>query len=854
MSTPRYFPPELIQKLDGLPELALDCNYSWSHRADEIWHELDSSLYQQTHNPWLVLQAASSSRLEGLANDEIFCRKLKDIVSEQRQSLAEKRWFQTELQQSTQMQQVAYFSMEFGLSEALPIYSGGLGLLAGDHLKASNDLGLPLVGVGLLYQNGYFRQAFDHDGNQIALYPACDTGDLPICPVRNDKGEWLRLQLHTPTKLWVRVWQAQIGRIKLFLLDTNDPVNHPVDRCITTELYGGGLEHRLSQEILLGIGGWRVLQAMGITPDVCHLNEGHAAFLVLERARDLMAENDLDFKTALAITRAGNLFTTHTPVEAGFDQFSPHLIRKQLGLYAQKLGITIETLLDLGRNPHSTEPDLPFNMAYLAINGSASINGVSRLHGEVSRRIFSPLFPSWSKYETPVSHVTNGVHVPAWDSMEADELWTHLCGKNRWSCDHGNLPEQFNRVTDETLWNLRAKNRTRLVKFVRDEYARELNVHTNIPESEQQDLIQRLFDPNVMTIGFARRFATYKRPNLLLTDPDRLVALLTNPERPVQLVVSGKAHPADMPGQALIKAWHHFMRRPEIRERTIFLSDYDMITAEYLVQGVDLWINTPLRPWEACGTSGMKILVNGGLNLSELDGWWAEAYRPEVGWSLNGLESQHTDAEQAETLYRLLENDCVPTFYNRDGAGIPRRWLGMMRESMAKLTPYFSANRMVRDYTSRYYLPLAASYRKRVKDNAELGHKLVRWLKHIDEFWPKIHVDNVVAEHQDNQYLFRMHVYLGELTAEDVRVELFAEAPQEASFSVQPMDIEQALAGAVNGFIYTTRIPATRPITDYTPRIRPFNPDCFLPLEASYIFWVNMLNCMFSISCDNCEQ
>jgi len=422
MSTPRYFPPELIQKLDGLPELALDCNYSWSHRADEIWLELDSNLYQQTRNPWLVLQAASSSHLEELANNETFCRKLQSIVSAQRQSLAEQRWFQKELEQTTQLQQVAYFSMEFGLSEALPIYSGGLGLLAGDHLKASNDLGLPLIGVGLLYQNGYFRQAFDNDGNQIALNPSCDTGDLPICPVRNGKGEWLRIQLHTPEELWVRVWQAQIGRIKLYLLDTNDPVNHPVDRCITTELYGGGLEHRLSQEILLGIGGWRVLRAMGITPDVCHLNEGHAAFLVLERARDLMSENNLDFKTALTVTRAGNLFTTHTPVEAGFDQFSPQLIRNYLGLYTQKLGIDIETLLDLGRNPYSKNSDSSFNMAYLAINGSATINGVSRLHGKVSRRIFSPLFPNWSKYEIPVSHVTNGIHVPAWDSMEADEL------------------------------------------------------------------------------------------------------------------------------------------------------------------------------------------------------------------------------------------------------------------------------------------------------------------------------------------------------------------------------------------------------------------------------------------------
>ena len=838
MTTPRYIPPDLIQKLDGLAELALDCNFSWSHRADEIWHELDGPLWQQTHNPWLLLQTASSIRLEKLADDPKFRQKLKSIVSEHRRSLTEKRWFQQELETNTKLRQIAYFSMEFGLSEALPIYSGGLGLLAGDHLKASNDLGLPLIGVGLLYQNGYFRQAFDTEGNQIALYPSSDTGDLPVCPVRNDQGEWIRIQLQASTPLWVRVWQAQIGRINLYLLDTNDPVNHPVDRCITTELYGGGLEHRLSQEILLGIGGWQVLRALGIKPDVCHLNEGHAALLVLERARDFMAENDVDFETALAVTRAGNLFTTHTPVDAGFDRFSPELILNQLGLYAEKLGISIDSLLSLGRNPYAKHFDRSFNMAYLAIRGSAAINGVSRLHGKVSRRIFSPLFPNWSKYETPVSHVTNGVHVPAWDSQDADELWTNLCGKQRWSCEHGDLPEKFKRVTDEAIWTLRAKNRQRLVDYVRDEYTRELCVHSHISELEQRDRVLRLFDPNVMTIGFARRFATYKRPNLLLTDPDRLAAILTHPDRPVQLVVSGKAHPADLPGQALIKAWHHFIRRPEIRERAIFLSDYDMITAEYLVQGVDLWINTPHRPWEACGTSGMKILVNGGLNLSELDGWWAEAYRPGVGWSLDGLESEYADIEQAEILYQRLENEIVPAFYDRDSAGIPRHWLAIVRESMATLTPYFSANRMVREYTSRYYVPLAARYHDRAADNAAGGRALIDWLKRIEDLWPKIHVDNITKEILENEYLFRMHVYLGELTAQDVKVELFSEAPENDEFEALPMQIEQPLTGAINGFIYCIRIPATRPITDYTPRIRPERPGVAVPLETNAIVWV----------------
>jgi starch phosphorylase len=824
------------QKLDGLVDLATDCSFSWAHGADEIWCQLDHELWTQTRNPWLVLQEVSRSRLEELTKDEVFCETLRNIVSTHRKSLSEQRWFQQK--HNVSLNKIAYFSMEFGLSEALPIYSGGLGLLAGDHLKAANDLGLPLVGVGLLYQNGYFRQTFDAEGNQIALYPSSNTSDLPVSPVRGANGEWLRVRLQTPTKLWVRVWQAQIGRIKLYLLDTNDPINHPLDRCITTELYGGGSEHRLSQEILLGIGGWRVLQALGISPDICHLNEGHAALLVLERARDLMLEKNINFATALTVTRTGNLFTTHTPVEAGFDRFSPDLIANSLGLYAKELNIDINTLLSLGRSPGDNNPAASFNMAYLAIHGSAAANGVSSLHGRVSRNIFNPLFPNWSKYEVPVTHVTNGVHVPAWDSVEADELWTDICGKDRWFCNPEVVSAKFQQVADQDLWRLRAQNRTRLVQYVRDEYARELNVHSNLSESEMENLVLRLFDPNVMTIGFARRFATYKRPNLLLTDPDRLARLLTNTTKPVQLVISGKAHPADWPGQQLIKAWHHFMQRPEIRERAIFISDYDMITAEYMVQGVDLWINTPRRPWEACGTSGMKILVNGGLNLSELDGWWAEAYRPEVGWSLNGMESEQNDKEQAEMLLYLLENEIVPAFYERNNSGIPQRWVSKMRESMTALTPYFSANRMVREYTERFYLPLADKYHHRTANNVELGHSLTKWLARLNDLWSKIRVVHVEIEERDAMHSFRLQIYLGDLTAKDVSVEVFSEPTKSDTENVIEMQIDHPIPGTVNGFVYSITIPATRPISDYTPRIKPRHHDCMIPLETQHILWV----------------
>ena len=555
------------------------------------------------------------------------------------------------------------------LSEALPIYSGGLGNVAGDQLKAASDLGVPVVGVGLLYQQGYFRQVIDKDGAQQALFPYNDPGQLPITPLRQANGEWLRLEIALPGySVWLRAWQVQVGRVKLYLLDSNDAANFPAHRGITSELYGGGPELRLKQELLLGIGGWRLLGALGIQPEVCHLNEGHAAFAVLERARSFMEETGQPFEVALAVTRAGNLFTTHTAVAAGFDRFAPALIEQYLGRYAEeKLGITLHDLLALGRqNPNDSSES--FNMAYLAIRGSGAVNGVSRLHGKVSRHLFEPLFPHWPEDEVPVGHVTNGVHMPSWDSAPADDLWTEACGKDRWLGTTENLEQDIRRVSDATLWQFRTAASKSLVEYARERLSRQLAASGASPEAV--DSAKHLFDPNALTLGFARRFATYKRPNLLLHDPERLLRLLTNPERPVQLIIAGKAHPADQAGQALIQEWMHFIRRPEARPHVIFLSDYDMLLTEHLVQGVDVWINTPRRPWEASGTSGMKVLVNGGINLSELDGWWAEAYTPEVGWAL-GDGQEHGDdpawdAVEADALYDLLEREVIPEFYARD--------------------------------------------------------------------------------------------------------------------------------------------------------------------------------------------
>ncbi|MGA7801243.1 MAG: alpha-glucan family phosphorylase, partial [Gammaproteobacteria bacterium] len=721
--TPTSHPKELvirteIEGFNALSELALDMRWSWNHATDQVWQQLDPVLWKITHNPWVVLQTVSREKLQAALAEPAFRKTVDDLVQTTRDAAQAPAWFQQSYPQS-QLSSVAYFSMEFMLSEALPIYSGGLGNVAGDQLKAASDLGVPVIGVGLLYQQGYFRQVIDSNGAQQALFPYNDPGQLPITPLRKSNGEWLRLEIDLPGySVWLRAWQVQVGRVTLYLLDSNDAANYPAHRGITSELYGGGPELRLKQEMLLGIGGWRLLAALGIKPEVCHLNEGHAALAVLERARRFMEETGQPFEVSLAVTRAGNLFTTHTAVAAGFDRFSPALIEQYLGGYAeQKLGITLHELLALGRqNPQ--ESSEPFNMAYLAIRGSGAVNGVSRLHGKVSRHLFEPLFSRWPTEEVPVGHVTNGVHMPTWDSAPADDLWTKACGKDRWLGTAETLERDIRQVSDARLWQFRTDASKSLVEYARERLSRLLAVSG--ASSEAVDGARHLFDCNTLTLGFARRFASYKRPNLLLHDPERLLRLLSNPQRPVQLIIAGKAHPADQAGQALIQQWVHFIRRPEVRPHVIFLSDYDMLLTEHLVQGVDVWLNTPRRPWEACGTSGMKVLVNGGINLSELDGWWAEAYTPDIGWAL-GDGREHNDdpawdAAEAEALYDLLEREVVPEFYTRDEQGIPRAWVTRMRESMAHLTPQFSTNRAVREYTEKHYLPAAAAYRARAAD------------------------------------------------------------------------------------------------------------------------------------------
>ncbi|MBX9744138.1 MAG: alpha-glucan family phosphorylase, partial [Chlamydiales bacterium] len=646
-------------------------------------------------------------------------------------------------------------------------------------------------------------------------------------PLRGANGEWLRIEVSLPGwSLWLRAWEAKVGRIKLYLLDSNDIVNYPVYRGITSELYGGDLEMRLRQELVLGLGGVRLLEQLGIQAEICHLNEGHAAFAILERVRLCMQEYGLSFDEALSTMRSSHIFTTHTAVPAGFDRFPNDLILKYLGNYAtHRLSISCDRLLELGKDGEGW-----FNTAYLAIRGSSFVNAVSRLHGHVSRYLFSSLFPRFPVNEVPVGSITNGIHTPSWVSAPAERLWSEQFDK-----PHTDSEAETNvcRASDAQIWAMRSEARAQMIDYGRKQILPILEARGVSQEEIAQ--AKSSFNSSALTLGFARRFATYKRPNMLLFDPERLVKILTNPDKPVQLIIAGKAHPADEGGQAMIREWIHFIKRPEVRSRILFLTDYDMLMAEQLVQGVDVWINTPRRPWEACGTSGMKVLVNGGLNLSELDGWWAEAYSSEVGWALgDGKEhgdDLNWDAREAVQLYDLLEQQVIPEFYQRNGEGVPEAWIHRIRESMTRLTPLFCAHRAVREYTEKHYLPAARKYRKRVSDQAVLGKKIAAQ----QELWKNFSVTSPFKESVitplERQYHVKVRVDLGGLDPATVRLEMYAEETPPFRQDMQLTD----QSGSIYSF--ETKIPNNLPASHYCARILPVFPDANLPLEAPYVVW-----------------
>jgi starch phosphorylase len=825
--------------LEGLAELALDLRWTVRQTTDKIWELLDAEAWEKTKNPYLILQNVSSARLQEAAKDEELAREISSWQERRSRFLVKPISAGLDGRQFT----VAYFSMEFGLSEALPIYSGGLGMLAGDHLKTASDLAVPITGIGLLYQQGYFRQLLAPDGSQVEAFPYNDPDTMPLVPARDRDGSRLRVKLSLPGRsLILRVWQANVCRVNLYLLDSNDPMNSPWDRAITANLYAPGQERRLIQEIVLGIGGWQVLEKLGIQPEVCHLNEGHAAFVVLARAYSFMKKTGCSLAAALWATRAGNVFTTHTPVQAGFDRFDRILVDKYAKFYAKLMGLSRIDLMALGAIRPEDET-APFTMAHLALKGCSHVNGVSRLHGRTSRKIFQPHFARWPEIEVPVSYVTNGVHIPTWDSPAAQRLWEQACPGDCWPEEIDYLKDGISQVSDSRVWCFRAKARRDLVDYVRRRHTRQLEERG--AGQEELKAARHVLNYNVLTLGFARRATAYKRTDLLLRNPEKLIAILTNSKHPVQLVMAAKAHPADEQGRKMVKQMVNFAARPEISDRVVFLEDYDIDLAQHLQPGVDVWINTPLRPNEACGTSGMKVLANGGLNLSNLDGWWDEAYDPQVGWCL-GDDQEHSepgrDEEDAKELYRLLEETVVPLFYERDVEGIPKGWVAMVKASMARLTPRFNSARMMQEYVEKIYRPAAIAYRNRTANGARLAEEMALWQKRLNECWKEIRFGSLTTSQDGDSWNFSVEVYLGEIGPEDVKVELYADPLPNKSGPENPEKIvmtEQGpLAGAINGFIYSARVPARRAAQDYTPRIVPFHEHAFIPLEEAHILWM----------------
>jgi glycogen phosphorylase len=762
---------KLPPSLEPLREVALNLGWSDDERAQDLFRRLDREGWEvEGRDPALMLSTMSTERLDQLADDAAFTSLATTVRDELRRTLDAPRWFQR--RDESPLSSVAYFSPEFGIAAALPQYSGGLGVLAGDHLKAANDLGLPLVGIGLFYRHGYFRQELDTRGWQVERFPRLDPLAMALSPVKDARVvvELAGVPVHA------RLWRAEVGRINLYLLDTDIDENDDYNRLVCDRLYGGGPEERIRQELVLGVGGVRALEAVGADPQVFHMNEGHAGFLALERIRRLMLDDGLSFAEARTASRPGVLFTTHTPVPAGIDRFPRELMEKYFTNWCRELGVSIDELMGLGHEPGTTEGEV-FNMAAMGLRLAGRSNGVARLHGAVSRRMFSGLWPQLPVDEVPITSVTNGVHARTWTSTEFTALYDRLLGPD-WPEADPAAWRAIEEVPDRELAKMRRDNRERLVGYARNRL-RLAGLRRGLSES-QVAWTDGALDPDVFTIGFARRFATYKRAALLLGDVDRLKAMLLDSDRPVQLVFAGKAHPADEPGHHLLQQIANMAGDLEIRHRLVLLEDYDITVARMLVQGTDLWLNTPLRPNEACGTSGMKAVFNGVLNCSVLDGWWDEMYEPDVGWAIPSVEAEDDiDARnqfERTSLYSILERQIVPLFYKRDDDGVASDWLKKVKRSISRLAPKVESTRMLRDYVTGLYEPAAAHSEHLAADRYERSKALVRWRRHVERAWPSVAVTATGYEDlptdQGASYVVTAQVTLGDLEPDDVEVQL----------------------------------------------------------------------------------
>ncbi|MBI5507740.1 MAG: alpha-glucan family phosphorylase [Deltaproteobacteria bacterium] len=840
--------PTLPEPLSPLRALAYNLHWAWDLDIIDAFRRIDRDLWKTSrHNPVLLLGNVGQERLDQLARDESYVAYLDRVYRQHLEVLEQPSWYDR-ARAGKPRACVAYFSAEFGLTECLPIYSGGLGVLSGDHLKSASELGLPLVGVGLIYQQGYFQQYLNADGWQQQSYPQNDFYNMPMLLERGADGAPLVITVQYPQRtVAAQIWRVQVGRVPLYLLDTNISANHADDQDITDQLYGGDRDLRIRQEIMLGIGGLRALKALGLKPTVCHMNEGHSAFQCLERIRQTMEEHKLDFTAAREACIAGNVFTTHTAVPAGFDLFPKDLMTTYFGEYVKGLGISLESLFKIGRtNPANT--DEFFNMAALAIRNSTFVNGVSKLHGQVSRDMVHTSMPQVPAHEIPVTSITNGVHTRTWISREMTDLFNRYLGE-RWVKDPADQTvwNRVDQIPDEELWRAHERRRERLVSMARDRLREQLLRRG--ATTSMAAMAEEVLNPSALTIGFARRFATYKRATLLLRDLERLKQILRDTDRPVQFLFAGKAHPHDDAGKELIRRIVHTARDEDLRRRVVFLEQYDMALARYLVQGVDVWLNTPRRPLEASGTSGMKVIFNGGLNVSILDGWWAEGCSHDTGWAI-GRGEEYTDQEyqdkvESEALYDLLEQAVIPTFYDRGRDGLPRQWIRMMKTSIRELGPVFNTNRMVQEYTERFYLPSDQRYREFTADGAARARSLSDCKALFHRHWREVKVLSAETETQSDVKVgstFAVHakIRLGQLKPDHVRVQIY-DGDMDAELKIPrgdslPMTWVRQIED--NTHLYEGKVPCKKSgRRAFTLRILPYHPDLLEPLALGLVTW-----------------
>jgi starch phosphorylase len=838
---------QLPKSLLPLKRLALNYRWTWDHETRDLFRLIDQEGWDRSeHNPILFLNNISEDRLSRIQEDPVFLARMARSSEELDRYLGEETWFQKTYPDLPKDTTFAYFCFEFGISEGLPIYSGGLGVLAGDHLKACSDLGLPLVGVGLLYNRGYFRQRLNHDGWQQEFYPQYDFYQMPLTLMRGEDGKPTLIEIELPDSVvTLQVWRADVGRVHLYLLDSNVLENQPWDQGITDSLYSGDEDMRIRQEMILGIGGMKALKALGISPTVCHMNEGHAAFLAVERIRQYMEENNCDFSVAKQVITSSSVFTTHTVVPAAFDRFTPEMLERYLGKTVAATKISFKEFMTLGRFDPSNEGE-PFNMAVLAVSTANSVNGVAKLHGVVTRELFAGRWPNYPEDEVPITSITNGIHTQTWVSHRMARLFDRYLDIDwRRNPQNESAWQGVWNIPDEELWQVLEDQRATLVRYIRRKLSSgKADESGNRPEF---GLSNHVLDPRILTVGFARRFATYKRGSLMLTDRDRLKSLLFHAERPVQIVISGKSHPRDDAGKKVIQDLVNFIKH-DGGGRMVFLEDYDMQVARALTQGVDLWLNNPRRPYEASGTSGMKVVPNGGLNCSVLDGWWDEGYEPGVGWSIgdrnNYDDPGHQDWLDSRAFYQLLENDITPTFYHRVENGVPRDWIRMVKHSIARLAPQFSNSRMVQEYASRFYVPSAISSERLNANGLQRAKEAIAWKGHVQDSWKDVRVHFVCDSAQSsnvigNRFTIHAEIELGGLKPEDVKVQAVVGKIGPAREIMESRVEDLTLIKSEGGrHIFEKAVEFDSPgYQGYTVRVVPHHEDVSIPNELNLVTW-----------------